>query len=89
MQINLPSRSCIRDSQEADTPTHGRSHGLWQRHGEEEEISCFKMLLVRTLLFCIYYYVLTNGMQKESNQEEEEEVVVEVEEERKTESEWM
>lgn len=28
MQINLPSQSCIRDSQEADTPTQGRSHGL-------------------------------------------------------------
>lgn len=46
MQINLPSRSCIRDGQEADTPTHGRSHGLWQRHGEGEVESSRLMLLV-------------------------------------------
>lgn len=44
MQINLPSQSCIRDSQEADTPTHGRSHGLWQRQREVEEISCLMLL---------------------------------------------
>lgn len=69
MQINLPSRSCIRDSQEADTPTQGRSHGLWQRHGEVEEISHVLMLLVNFVVLHLNYYVSTNGMQKESNEE--------------------
>lgn len=67
MQINLPSRSCIRDSQEADTPTHGRSHGLWQRHGEEEEISCLMLLVnfvVLHLLLCFNQWNAKKGEQQ-------------------------
>lgn len=72
MQINLPSQSCIRDSQEADTPTIGRSCGLWQRHGGGEGGGGGDMFNAAGKLCCTASTaVSTRGIQKESNKERE------------------
>lgn len=75
MQINLPSRSCIGDSQEADTPTHGRSHGLWQRHREEEEeeISCLLLLVNFVVLHLILCFSQWNAKREQQRGEKQDE----------------
>lgn len=74
MQINLPSQSFTGDSQEADTPTpHGCSHGLWQRHGEEEEkISCLLLLVNFVVLHLLLCFNQWNAKREQQGRREQE-----------------
>lgn len=84
MQINLPSRSCIRDSQEADTPTRGRSHGLWQRHGEEEGDLMLMLLVnfvVLHLLLCFNQWNAKREQQRGRESEKRERMNVKLKDE--------
>lgn len=65
MQINPPSLSCIRDSQEA-TPPPRRALSRGDEDEEEEEET---LKLLGTLLLCIEVALLTDGMQKELGRE--------------------
>lgn len=87
MQINLPSQSCIRDSQEADTPTHPPKGDLMDSGRDSETTTRWTrrshvlMLLVNFVVLHLLLMFSTNGMQKESNEEVRERERVNVEDE--------